>query len=65
MHARWILFLQKFTFVFKHKAGQLNKAADALSRKACLLNSLHAEIISFEAMKELYATDEDFHQIWA
>ena len=30
-HARWVEYLQSFTFVLKHKAGSENHAADALS----------------------------------
>jgi hypothetical protein len=57
MHARWIAFTQKFTFVLKHKLGQQNKVADALSRRAALFMTLQSEIISFEHLKDLYAED--------
>lgn len=63
MHARWILFLQKFTFVFKHRANNMNKVADALSRRHCLLAMLQSTVTSLDRSLDLYATDEDFHQI--
>jgi len=32
-HIKWIEYLQRFTFVFKHISGQSNKIVDALSRR--------------------------------
>ncbi|KAJ4722861.1 RNA-directed DNA polymerase [Melia azedarach] len=64
VHARWVSFMQKFTFILNHKSGQQNKVVDALSRRATLLVTLSNEIIGFEVVKEQYATDEDFHTIW-
>jgi hypothetical protein len=34
-HAKWVEYMQNFTFVTKHISGTSNKVADALSRK-CL-----------------------------
>ncbi|XP_028548104.1 uncharacterized protein LOC110099094, partial [Dendrobium catenatum] len=65
MHARWILFLQRFTFVLKHKSGAENRVADALSRKFTLLTQLNTEITGLQCLQELYATDKDFQKIWA
>lgn len=54
MHARWVSYMQKFTFVM----------ADALSKLVILLVILINEVIGFKCLKELYAEDEDFIQIW-
>ncbi|PKU81321.1 RNA-directed DNA polymerase [Dendrobium catenatum] len=64
MHARWILFLQRFLFVLKHKSGKQNVVADALSRRTLLLTQLQTEITVLECLKELYPTDTDFKSIW-
>ncbi|PKU63129.1 ATP-dependent DNA helicase RecG [Dendrobium catenatum] len=65
MHARWILYLQRFTFVLKHKSGSQNRVADALSRQSTLLLQLNTEITGLQCLKDLYATDKDFMKIWA
>lgn len=60
-----MIFLQKFTFVFRHRAGQQNKAVDALNRRHNLLIILRAKLISFEYLPTTYAHYEDFGEIWA
>lgn len=64
MHARWITFMQKFTFSLKHKAGLMNKVADVLSRRTILLVTVETEITGFETLKEQYINDEDFKEVW-
>ncbi|KAI0511898.1 hypothetical protein KFK09_012532 [Dendrobium nobile] len=65
MHARWILYLQRFTFVLKHKSGSQNRVADALSRQSTLLIQLNTELTGLQCLKDLYADDKDFMKIWA
>lgn len=63
-HARWVEFLQQFTFVIRHKSGASNKVADALSRKAMLLIQMSSTIEGFDSFKEMYSTDPVFGPIW-
>ena len=46
-----------------HKAGRLNKGADALSRRYLLLSVLESKVLGFEIVKGMYAEDEDFKEI--
>ncbi|PKU77925.1 ATP-dependent DNA helicase RecG [Dendrobium catenatum] len=65
MHARWIIFLQKFTFVLRHKSGTQNRVADALSRRAVLLTQLQTDFSGLEGIKDLYIDDIFFKDIWS
>ncbi|PKU86846.1 putative mitochondrial protein [Dendrobium catenatum] len=64
MHARWIIFLQKFSFVLKHKSGSQNRVADALSRRSALITKLQTELTGLESLKDLYPQDPDFAKAW-
>ncbi|PKU74317.1 hypothetical protein MA16_Dca003520 [Dendrobium catenatum] len=64
MHARWLTFLQRFSFVLKHKSGAQNRVADALSRRTALLTKLQLEAPDLSSIQELYATDDDFAEPW-
>lgn len=64
-HAKWVAYVQEFTFVICHKSGSQNKVADALSRRIFLLTSMYATMTAFEALKEQYAHDPDFGKFWA
>ncbi|PKU77656.1 hypothetical protein MA16_Dca013448 [Dendrobium catenatum] len=64
MHARWVSFLQRFSFTLKHQAGKNNTVADALSRKSLFLTQLQTELTGLSSLQELYPTDADFAEIW-
>ncbi|KAJ0454022.1 putative nucleotidyltransferase, Ribonuclease H [Helianthus annuus] len=63
-HAKWVEFLQAFTFTIKHKSGKLNKGADALSRRYTLLTSLRPKILGFDLLKNEYSSDPDFGELY-
>ncbi|GJW22444.1 RNA-directed DNA polymerase [Tanacetum coccineum] len=52
-HAKWVEFIQAFTFTIKHKSGRLNKGVDALSRRG------------FDLMSDEYPSDPDFRELYA
>jgi len=59
-HAKWVEFLQCFSFVAKHKKGNTNVVADALSRRHSLLAMIEARVLGFKFIQEFYHDDEDF-----
>nr|GFA27662.1 transposon Ty3-I Gag-Pol polyprotein [Tanacetum cinerariifolium] len=63
-HAKWVEYLQAFTFTIKHRSGKLNKGADALSRKYALINSLHPKVVGLELFSQNYPTDPDFGELF-
>lgn len=64
MHIRWELFLRRFNYVFKHKSEAKNIVANVLSRRMHLLTVPKSSITSFDSLHALYATNEDFKEIW-
>ncbi|PKA45571.1 hypothetical protein AXF42_Ash021624 [Apostasia shenzhenica] len=64
-HAKWVEFLQKYTFVLKLKAGIKNKVADALSRRVSLLFTMSVEVLGFDKLTESYKDCPDFGVIYA
>ncbi|CAL9238576.1 unnamed protein product [Arabidopsis halleri] len=63
-HARWVEFIETFPYVIKYKKGKDNVVADSLSRRYTLLSTLNVKLMGFEQIKELYATDHDFQEIY-
>nr|GEU90150.1 reverse transcriptase [Tanacetum cinerariifolium] len=64
-HAKWVEYLQAFTFTIKHKSGKLNKGADALSRKYALINSLQPKVMGLELLKHDYSSHPDFGELFS
>ncbi|PKI74302.1 hypothetical protein CRG98_005305 [Punica granatum] len=63
-HAKWVEFLQAYTFVIKHKSGTQNQVANALSWRCGLLSSMQVKVSGIEIIKELYEEDVDFSKTW-
>ena len=63
-HGKWMEFIETFPYVIRYKQGKENIVADALSRRYVLLSTLDAKLLGFEQIKELYALDYDFGEIY-
>jgi hypothetical protein len=63
-HAKWVEFMQNFTFFIKHIAGNANKVADALSRRCLILQEFQVETLGFEHLKDMYCDDADFKEAY-
>jgi hypothetical protein len=61
-HAKWIEFMQNFTFVIKHIVGNANKVVDALSRRCLILQEFQVKTLGFEHLKDMYYDDPDFKE---
>ncbi|XP_076907423.1 uncharacterized protein LOC143563859 [Bidens hawaiensis] len=59
-HGRWLAFLEKFTFVVKHKTGVSNRVADALSMRGNLLVAVRINVLGLDVIREQLTTDPYF-----
>ena len=64
-HAKWVEFLQNFTFVIKNTSGKSNKVVDALSRVSLILREIKASSLAFEILINMYKEYLDFKDIYA
>ncbi|XP_050207629.1 uncharacterized protein LOC126657049 [Mercurialis annua] len=62
-HATWVAYLQRFTFVVKHKAGVTNRVADALGRRSNFLVSLHVEVADLDSFNDFLEIDPYFYVV--
>jgi hypothetical protein len=63
-HAKWVEFIETFPYVIRYKQGKENVVADALSRRYALLSMLDTKLLGFEYIKDLYAQDSDFGDVF-
>jgi hypothetical protein len=63
-HAKWVEYMQNFTFVIKHISGTANKVADALSRKCVLLQEFRVKTLGLKNLRDMYAGDAYFGEAY-
>ena len=63
-HAKWVEFLNEYSFVINHRADIENKAVDALSRLTITLHRMSAYVIGFDRLKNKYSACPDFGIIY-
>lgn len=62
-HAKSVNFLQKFSFILKHKPSAENRVANALSRRMTLLSILTVTTIGLDSIKSEYVNDDKLSRI--
>nr|GEX71966.1 hypothetical protein [Tanacetum cinerariifolium] len=59
-HGRWLVFLEKFTFVVKHKTGVSNRAANALSKMNGFLVTIQVDVPGLDVIRDMVTLDPYF-----
>jgi hypothetical protein len=62
--AKLVEFIETFPYVIRYKQGKENVVADALSRRYALLSILDTKLLGFEYIKDLYAQDSNFGDVF-
>ena len=61
-HAKWVEFLQIFTFVMKHINEQAKKVVNALRRRSLIMQDSHVQVFGFDYLKDLYEIDTNLQE---
>nr|GEX33759.1 RNA-directed DNA polymerase [Tanacetum cinerariifolium] len=64
-HAKWVEFIQAFSFVIRHMVGSDNQVSDALSRRHLLITTMQIRVQGFDSFCRRYCDDSDFKEIWS
>nr|GFB14607.1 retrotransposable element Tf2 [Tanacetum cinerariifolium]GFB14610.1 retrotransposable element Tf2 [Tanacetum cinerariifolium] len=59
-HRRWLAFIEKFTFVVKHKTGVSNQVDDALSMRNSLLVIMQVDVLGLDVICDMVTVDPYF-----
>lgn len=63
-HAKWVEFLQNFTFVIKHPIGLANKVVDFLSRINLILQKFQISSFGFDEIMDMHESDANFEEAY-
>ena len=63
-HAKWVEFLNEYSFVINHHVGIENKATNALSQLTVTLHRMSGHVIGFDRLKDEYFACLDFDIIY-
>jgi len=62
-HAKWVEFIETFSYVIKYKQDKENIVADTISCWYVILSTMNTRLLGFEYVKELYVNDSAFAEI--